>query len=111
MGPMGGSAGRTSLRGMVLHRVASVVRLKPGEVLVEKGKPVGGLFYPSGAGRLELGNLTAAKRRALKGELGPGDFLEFQLHKILSAGAAHDRSARRRRPALLMAADRHDVSR
>ncbi len=100
MGPMGERLD-DSLRGMVLSR-CSLVRLLPGEVLVERGKPVGGL-YIVGAGRIELGNDAASA--GSEGELGPGDFLFAP--QVLAAGAAPTAARAGATGALLMAADRH----
>src|SRR5262245_35619948 len=92
MGPMGDRLD-DMLRGMVLER-CKLVKLLPGEVLVEKGKPVGGL-YIVGAGRIEAGD----------DELQPGDFLFAP--QVLSAGAAPTTARAAASGALLMAADRH----
>jgi hypothetical protein len=100
MGPMGDRLD-DSLRGMVLSR-CRLVRLLPGEVLVEKGKPVGGLFIV-GAGKLELGD--DAKNAGSQGELLPGDFLFAQ--QVLTAGLAPTTARAGAAGALLMAADRH----
>ena len=100
MGPMGDRLD-DSLRGMVLSR-CKLVRLLPGEILVEKGKPVGGLFIV-GAGRIELGN--DAGNPGSEGELGPGDFLFAP--QVLAAGAAPCAARAGSTGALLMAADRH----
>jgi hypothetical protein len=100
MGPMGDRLD-DSLRGMVLSR-CRLVRLLPGEVLVEKGKPVGGLFIV-GAGRIELGNDAATP--GSEGQLGPGDFLFAP--QVLSAGSAPTAARAGASGALLMAADRH----
>jgi hypothetical protein len=100
MGPMGDRLD-DSLRGMVLSR-CRMVKLLPGEVLVEKGKPVGGL-YIVGAGRLELGKDAASA--GSEGQLGPGDFLFTQ--QILAGGAAPTSARAGSAGALLMAADRH----
>jgi hypothetical protein len=100
MGPMGDRLD-DSLRGMVLSR-CQVVRLLPGEVLVEEGKPVGGL-YIVGAGRIELGNDPASP--GSEGELGPGDFLFAP--QVLAAGAAPTAARAGSTGALLMMADRH----
>jgi hypothetical protein len=100
MGPMGERLD-DSLRGMVLSR-CSLVRLLPGEVLVERGKPVGGLFIV-GAGRIELGPDAASA--GSEGELGPGDFLFAP--QVLAAGAAPTAARAGASGALLMAADRH----
>lgn len=100
MGPMGDRLD-DSLRGMVLSR-CRLVRLLPGEVLVEKGKPVGGLFIV-GAGKIELGNDAASA--GSQGELLPGDFLFAP--QVLSAGAAPTAARAGASGALLMAADRH----
>jgi hypothetical protein len=100
MGPMGERLD-DSLRGMVLSR-CQLVRLLPGELLVEKGKPVGGL-YIVGAGRIELGN--DAESAGSEGELGPGDFL-FAM-QVLAAGAAPTAARAGSTGALLMMADRH----
>jgi CRP-like cAMP-binding protein len=99
MGPMGDRLD-DMLRGMVLER-CKLVKLLPGEVLVEKGKPVGGL-YIVGAGRVELG---AGENGAAEGELQPGDFLFAP--QVLSAGAAPTTARAGSSGALLMAADRH----
>ena len=100
MGPMGDRLD-DSLRGMVLSRFR-LLRLLPGEVLVEKGKPVGGLFIV-GAGRLLLGN--DAETAGSEGELGPGDFLFAP--QVLAAGSAPTAVRAGPSGALLMAADRH----
>jgi hypothetical protein len=100
MGPMGDRLD-DSLRGMVLSR-CRLVKLLPGEVLVEEGKPVGGLFI-MGAGRLDLGNDPA--RPGSDGQLVPGDFLFAP--QVLSAGAAPTVARAGITGALLMAADRH----
>jgi hypothetical protein len=99
MGPMGDRLD-DSLRGMVLSR-CKLVKLLPGEVLVEKGKPVGGL-YIVGAGRLELGKDAASA--GSEGELGPGDFLFAQT--ILGGGKAPTSARAGAAGTLLMAADR-----
>jgi CRP-like cAMP-binding protein len=70
--------------------------------LVERGKPVGGL-YIVGAGRIELGNDAASA--GSEGELGPGDFLFAP--QVLAAGAAPTAARAGATGALLMAADRH----
>jgi hypothetical protein len=100
MGPMGDRLD-DSLRGMVLSR-CKLVKLLPGELLVEKGKPVGGLFIV-GAGRLDLGNDPSAP--GSEGQLGPGDFLFAP--QVLSAGGAPTAARAGAAGALLMAADRH----
>ncbi|HEY6078504.1 MAG TPA: hypothetical protein VIW29_06865 [Polyangiaceae bacterium] len=100
MGPMGERLD-DALREMVLSR-CSLVRLMPGELLVERGKPVGGLFIV-GAGRIELGN--DASRPGSEGELGPGEFLFAP--QVLAAGAAPTAARAGASGALLMAADRH----
>jgi len=100
MGPMGERLD-DSLRGMVLSR-CQLVRLLPGEVLVEEGKPVGGL-YIVGAGRIELGSDPA--NAGSEGELGPGDFLFAP--QVLAAGAAPTVARAGSSGALLMMADRH----
>ncbi len=94
MGPMGDRLD-DSLRGMVLSR-CKLVKLLPDELLVEKGKPVGGL-YIVGAGRLRLGNSES--------ELGPGDFLFAQ--QILGGGAAPTSVHAGGAGTLLMVAERH----
>jgi hypothetical protein len=94
MGPMGERLD-DSLRAMVLSR-CRLVKLLPDELLVEKGKPVGGL-YIVGAGRLKLGNSES--------ELGPGDFLFAQ--QILGGGAAPTTARAGAAGALLMVAERH----
>src|SRR5690606_20061328 len=98
MGPMGDRLD-DMLRGMVLER-CKLVKLLPGEVLVEKGKPVGGL-YIVGAGRVELGDGNGNGGE----ELQPGDFLFAP--QVLSAGAAPTTARAAASGALLMAADRH----
>jgi hypothetical protein len=100
MGPMGERLD-DSLRGMVLSR-CKVVKLLPGELLVEKGKPVGGLFIV-GAGRIELGN--DPEKPGSDGELGPGDFLFAQ--QVLAGGGATTSARAGAAGALLMATDRH----
>jgi len=99
MGPMGDRLD-DSLRGMVLAR-CKLVKLLPGEVLVEKGKPVGGLFIV-GAGRIELEGAKSGTE-----QLGPGDFV-FPT-TILMAGSAPAVARAGASGALLMAADRHDA--
>lgn len=96
MGPMGDRLD-DSLRGMVLSR-CRLVKLAPDELLVDKGKPVGGL-YIVGAGRLRLGNAES--------ELQPGDFLFAQ--QILGGGAAPTSARAGASGALLMVAERHDA--
>jgi hypothetical protein len=98
MGPMGERLD-DSLRNMVLSR-CKLVRLLPGEILVEKGKPVGGLFIV-GAGRIELG----AEGAPSEGELGPGDFLFAP--QVLGGGAAPTVARAGATGALVMAAERH----
>jgi hypothetical protein len=73
-------------------------------VLVEKGKPVGGLFIV-GAGRIELG--VDAARAGSEGELGPGDFLFAA--QVLMGGSAPTAARAGASGALLMAADRHSA--
>lgn len=102
MGPMGERLD-DMLRGLVLER-CKLVRLLPGEVLVEKGKPVAGLFIV-GAGRIELG--ADAASAGSEGELGPGDFLFAQT--ILGGGKAPTSARAGASGALLMATDRHDA--
>lgn len=94
MGPMGDRLD-DSLRGMVLSR-CRLVKLLPDELLVEQGKPVGGL-YIVGAGRLKLGNS--------EDELGPGDFLFAQ--QILGGGSAPTSARAGGAGTLLMVAERH----
>jgi hypothetical protein len=93
MGPMGDRLD-DALRSMVLSR-CRLVKLLPDELLVEAGKPVGGL-YIVGAGRLKLGNCAQ--------ELGPGDFLFAQ--QILGGGAAPTTARAGGMGTLLMVADR-----
>ena len=100
MGPMGERLD-DALRGMVLSR-CKLVKLLPGELLVEKGKPVGGLFIV-GAGRIELG--TDPEKPGSDGELGPGDFLFAQ--QVLAGGGATTSARAGAAGALLMATDRH----
>jgi hypothetical protein len=78
MGPMGERLDE-ALRSMVTER-CEVKRLLPGEELVEKGKPVGGMFIMA-AGRIEI-----ADGDTVESELGPGDFLFAA--QVLSGGAA-----------------------
>jgi CRP-like cAMP-binding protein len=78
MGPMGERLD-DALRSMVTER-CEVKRLLPGEELVEKGKPVGGMFIIA-AGRIEI-----VDGEAVDSELGPGDFLFAS--QVLSGGAA-----------------------
>jgi hypothetical protein len=98
MGPMGDRLD-DMLRGLVLSR-CQLMRLLPGEVLVEKGKQVAGLFI-IGAGRIELGNSGEPAER----ELGPGEFLFAQ--QILGGGKAPTGARAGAGGALLMATDRH----
>jgi hypothetical protein len=98
MGPMGDRLD-DMLRGLVLAR-CQLLRLLPGEVLVEKGKPVAGLFI-IGAGRIELVNSGEPVER----ELGPGEFLFAQ--QILGGGKAPIGARAGAGGALLMATDRH----
>ncbi len=100
MGPMGDRLD-DALRGMVMDR-CKLVRLLPGEILLERGKPVGGL-YMVGAGRIELGDDEAGAGSG--GALGPGDFLFAP--QVLAAGAAPTVARAGAGGALLMAADRH----
>jgi CRP-like cAMP-binding protein len=101
MGPMGERLD-DSLRAMVLAR-CRLVRLLPHEVLVHRGKPVGGL-YIVGAGRVEVVASEDAEA-AIESELGPGEFL-FPM-QVLSAGPAPSVARAGAAGALLMAADRH----
>ncbi|HEX3776879.1 MAG TPA: cyclic nucleotide-binding domain-containing protein [Polyangiaceae bacterium] len=78
MGPMGERLD-DALRTMVTER-CEVKRLLPGEELVEKGKPVGGMFIIA-AGRIEI-----ADGEAVLSELGSGDFLFAS--QVLAGGAA-----------------------
>ncbi|HEY4106235.1 MAG TPA: cyclic nucleotide-binding domain-containing protein [Polyangiaceae bacterium] len=78
MGPMGERLD-DALRSMVTER-CEVKRLLPGEELVEKGKPVGGMFIIA-AGRIEI-----ADGDAVLSELGSGDFLFAS--QVLAGGAA-----------------------
>jgi hypothetical protein len=102
MGPMGDRLD-DMLRGLVLAR-CKLVRLLPGEVLVEKGKAVTGLFIV-GAGRIELG--SDAETSGSEGQLGPGEFLFAQT--ILAGGKAPTGARAGASGALLMAAGRHDA--
>jgi CRP-like cAMP-binding protein len=90
-----------ALRGMVMDR-CKLVRLLPGEILLEQGKPVGGLFIV-GAGRIELGSGPTGSPS--EGSLGPGEFLFAP--QVMSAGAAPTVARAGANGALLMAADRH----
>ena len=78
MGPMGERLD-DALRSMVTER-CEVKRYLPGEELVEKGKPVGGMFIVA-AGRVQI-----ADGDDVKGELGSGDFVFAS--QVLAAGAA-----------------------
>jgi CRP-like cAMP-binding protein len=78
MGPMGERLD-DALRSMVTDR-CEVKRLLAGEELVEKGKPVGGMYIIA-AGRIEI-----ADGDVVDSELGPGDFLFAS--QVLSGGAA-----------------------
>jgi hypothetical protein len=78
MGPMGERLDDT-LRAMVTDR-CEVKRLLPGEEVVTKGKPVGGMFIMA-AGRVEI-----ADGDNVVSELGPGDFLFAS--QVLAGGAA-----------------------
>jgi len=98
MGPMGDRLD-DSLRAMVLSR-CRLLKLSPGEQLVEKGKPIGGLFIV-GAGHIEVGPEPAS---AGTEKLGPGDFLFAQ--QILAGGAAPASARAAASGALVMAADR-----
>jgi hypothetical protein len=98
MGPMGDRLD-DSLRAMVLSR-CRLLKLSPGEQLVEKGKPIGGLFIV-GAGHIEVGPEPAS---ASTEKLGPGDFLFAQ--QILAGGVAPASARAAASGALVMAADR-----
>lgn len=78
MGPMGERLD-DSLRSMVTDR-CEVKRFLPGEELVEKGKPVGGMFIVA-AGRVEIADDDDVKQ-----ELGSGEFLFAS--QVLAGGAA-----------------------
>jgi hypothetical protein len=97
MGPMGERLD-DALRSMVTDR-CEVKRLLPGEELVEKGKPVGGMFIIA-AGRIEI-----ADNDVVDSELGPGDFLFAS--QVLSGGAAPHSARAGKGGALVLFAGRH----
>jgi len=78
MGPMGDRLD-DALRSMVTER-CEVKRYLPGEELVEKGKPVGGMFIVA-AGRVQI-----VDGADVKDELGSGEFLFAS--QVLAGGAA-----------------------
>jgi CRP-like cAMP-binding protein len=97
MGPMGERLDE-ALRTMVTER-CEVKRLLPGEELVEKGKPVGGMFIMA-AGRIEIDDGDT-----VDSELGPGDFLFAS--QVLSGGAAPHSARAGKGGALVLFAGRH----
>jgi CRP-like cAMP-binding protein len=97
MGPMGERLD-DALRSMVTDR-CEVKRLLAGEELVEKGKPVGGMYIIA-AGRIEI-----ADGDAVDSELGPGDFLFAS--QVLSGGAAPHSARAGKGGALVLFAGRH----
>jgi Cyclic nucleotide-binding domain len=96
MGPMGERLD-DALRSMVTGR-CEVKRLLPGEGLVEKGKPVGGMYIIA-AGRIEI-----VEAEVVEGELVPGDFLFAS--QVLSGGAAPHSARAGKRGALVLFAGR-----
>ena len=84
MGPMGERLD-DSLRAMVTER-CEIKRLLPGELLTNKGKPVGGMYIMA-AGRLEIMNGDQ-----VESELGPGDFL-FDAQVLSNGKAPNDARA------------------
>ncbi|HWZ93551.1 MAG TPA: hypothetical protein VNW92_32045, partial [Polyangiaceae bacterium] len=97
MGPMGERLDDV-MRAMVTER-CEVKRMLPGEELVEKGKPVGGMYIIA-AGRIEIGDDDA-----IESELGPGDFLFAA--QVLSGGAAPHAARAGKGGALALFAGRH----
>jgi len=97
MGPMGERLD-DALRTMITDR-CEVKRLLPGEELVERGKPVGGMFIMA-AGRVEI-----ADDETVLSELGPGDFLFAS--QVLSGGAAPHSARAGKGGALVLFAGRH----
>jgi len=97
MGPMGERLD-DALRTMITDR-CEVKRLLPGEELVERGKPVGGMFIMA-AGRVEI-----ADGETVLSELGPGDFLFAS--QVLSGGAAPHSARAGKGGALVLFAGRH----
>lgn len=100
MGSLGDSLD-AMFRGMVLDKCA-VRRFDSGEVLLEAGNPVDGM-YIVGAGWLEL----LGPDGKVAEELGPGDFLFPET--ILAAGAATATVRIGRRGALVLYASRMDA--
>ena len=97
MGPMGERLD-DALRSMVTER-CEVKRLLPGEELVEKGKPVGGMIIMAG-GRLEI-----VDGEFVMSELAPGDFLFAA--QVLAGGAAPHSARAGKGGALVLFAGRH----
>lgn len=97
MGPMGERLD-DALRSMITGR-CEVKRLLPGEELVERGKPVGGMFIMA-AGRVEI-----ADGDEVLSELGPGDFLFAS--QVLAGGAAPHSARAGKGGALVLFAGRH----
>ena len=87
-----------SLRSMVTDR-CEVKRLLPGEELVTKGKPVGGMFIIA-AGRIQIGD-----DGEVLSELGPGEFLFAS--QVLAGGAAPHAAVAAKGGALVLFAGRH----
>ena len=96
MGPMGERLD-DSLRAMVTER-CEIKRLLPGELLTNKGKPVGGMYIMA-AGRLEIMNGDQ-----VESELGPGDFLFGA--QVLSNGKAPNDARAGKGGALVLFASR-----
>ena len=97
MGPMGERLD-DALRAMVTDR-CEVKRMLPGEELVAKGKPVGGMFIIA-AGRIEI-----VDGDVVDSELGPGDFLFAA--QVLSGGSAPHLARAGKGGALALFAGRH----
>jgi hypothetical protein len=87
-----------SIREEIIGRL-TVKPLVPGEIVVEKGKPVPGLFLV-GVGELEL-----VDGDDVKGVVGSGDFLFAT--EVLGAGAAPQTARAGAGGALVMFGDRH----
>ncbi|MEB2321695.1 MAG: cyclic nucleotide-binding domain-containing protein [Sorangiineae bacterium] len=87
-----------ALRARVTDR-CEVRALSPGDLIVEQGKPVSGL-YIIGAGRVEIGDEAAPED-----ELGPGDFLFAA--QVLTASPAPTRARAGKGGALVLFAERH----
>ena len=97
MGPIGERLD-DALRTMVTDR-CEVKRMLPGEELVAKGKPVGGMFIIA-AGRIEI-----VDGDVVHSEVGPGDFLFAA--QVLSGGSAPHSARAGKGGALALFAGRH----